>query len=219
MAIRMGAALLAFIFAAATAGAQEKAGQDVSTMQTPPTASQQDAAQTGAAVVQPISKPAVTASEPEAVAPKPTAIAPKTEEKAVKQETGNKKTTAYPRASRHLTMEEIVVTDEAERSAQDTVVGVKTIEKGRNTNVPDALKNEADIDIKRRANVGDTADMVGGYYIDWGTIPLDNIERLEIIRGGSSAIYGNNALGGVINVITRKPTEKPTRFCSEENRI
>jgi outer membrane cobalamin receptor len=52
--------------------------------------------------------------------------------------------------------------------------------------------------------------VVGGYYIDWGTIPLDNIEKIEIIRGGSSVRYGNNALGGVVNVITKKPTETPT---------
>ena len=52
--------------------------------------------------------------------------------------------------------------------------------------------------------------VVGGYYIDWGTVPLDNIEKIEIIRGGSSVRYGNNALGGVVNVITKKPTETPT---------
>lgn len=46
--------------------------------------------------------------------------------------------------------------------------------------------------------------------IDWSTIPLDNIEKVEVIRGGSVARYGNNALGGVINVITKKPTETPT---------
>ena len=45
---------------------------------------------------------------------------------------------------------------------------------------------------------------------DWGTIPLDNIERIEIIKGGSSVIYGNNALGGVVNVVTKRPTDKPT---------
>ena len=31
-----------------------------------------------------------------------------------------------------------------------------------------------------------------------------------MIKGGSSARYGNNALGGVVNVITKKPTEEPT---------
>ena len=35
-------------------------------------------------------------------------------------------------------------------------------------------------------------------------IPLDNVERIEIIRGGVSAIYGTSAVGGVINIITKK---------------
>ncbi|MDD5456453.1 MAG: TonB-dependent receptor [Candidatus Margulisbacteria bacterium] len=42
----------------------------------------------------------------------------------------------------------------------------------------------------------------------WESIPIDNIERIEIIRGGSSAIYGAGAVGGVINIVTQKPTDK-----------
>jgi iron complex outermembrane receptor protein len=52
--------------------------------------------------------------------------------------------------------------------------------------------------------------VVGGYYIDWSTIPLDNIERIEIIKGGSSVRYSDNALGGVINIITKQPTKTPS---------
>lgn len=36
-------------------------------------------------------------------------------------------------------------------------------------------------------------------------IHLDNVERVEIIKGSSSALYGSDAIGGVINIITRKP--------------
>jgi outer membrane cobalamin receptor len=35
-------------------------------------------------------------------------------------------------------------------------------------------------------------------------IPLDNIDRVEIVRGAASSLYGSNALGGVINIITKK---------------
>ncbi|MBI5573550.1 MAG: TonB-dependent receptor [Elusimicrobia bacterium] len=41
-------------------------------------------------------------------------------------------------------------------------------------------------------------------------IPTENIERIEVMRGPSSALYGANALGGVVNIITKKAiTAKP----------
>lgn len=43
-------------------------------------------------------------------------------------------------------------------------------------------------------------------YIQWNRIPLDNIQQVEIVRGGGSPLWGNTAMGGVVNVITRAPT-------------
>lgn len=40
-------------------------------------------------------------------------------------------------------------------------------------------------------------------------IPLNAIERIEIVRGAASSLYGANAVGGVINVITRQPGDRP----------
>ncbi len=39
--------------------------------------------------------------------------------------------------------------------------------------------------------------------IDYDRIDIDNIERIEIIKGASSSFYGSNAIGGVINIITK----------------
>ncbi len=50
-------------------------------------------------------------------------------------------------------------------------------------------------------------DAFGG-FIYWGELPLDNIERIEIVRGGSSNLWGNFALGGVINIITKTPQQR-----------
>lgn len=39
------------------------------------------------------------------------------------------------------------------------------------------------------------------------TFPLDNVERIEVVKGPSSVLYGSDALGGVVNILTRKPKE------------
>ena len=40
-------------------------------------------------------------------------------------------------------------------------------------------------------------------------IPPQNIERIEIMRGASSAQYGSDAIGGIVNIISRKSNDKP----------
>ncbi|MGA2408358.1 MAG: TonB-dependent receptor [Bacteroidales bacterium] len=43
--------------------------------------------------------------------------------------------------------------------------------------------------------------------IDYSMLNLENIERIEVIKGASSSLYGSNAIGGVINIITKKINE------------
>ncbi|HEX6004969.1 MAG TPA: TonB-dependent receptor, partial [Burkholderiales bacterium] len=45
--------------------------------------------------------------------------------------------------------------------------------------------------------------------VQWSAIPLNAIERIEIVRGGGSVLYGDGATGGVINIITRSPLDEP----------
>jgi outer membrane receptor for ferrienterochelin and colicins len=47
-----------------------------------------------------------------------------------------------------------------------------------------------------------------GGNVDYSRINAANIEKIEIVRGASSALYGSNAMGGVINIITKKPLNK-----------
>lgn len=44
--------------------------------------------------------------------------------------------------------------------------------------------------------------------VDYSRIPLNSIERIEIVRGASSVLYGSNAMGAVVNIITRMPKER-----------
>lgn len=53
-----------------------------------------------------------------------------------------------------------------------------------------------------RLNPGDTKENV-----DLARINTESIERIEIVRGASSALYGSDAIGGVINIITKKNTK------------
>ncbi|MFM7764593.1 MAG: TonB-dependent receptor plug domain-containing protein [Sphingomonadales bacterium] len=91
-------------------------------------------------------------------------------------------------------------------------------------NLGELLLNEANIQVGQDAVMGSNAIMqgIGGQDIkilingipvigringnvDLGQIVLNNVERIEIIEGPMSVVYGTDALGGVINVITKNP--------------
>jgi outer membrane cobalamin receptor len=57
---------------------------------------------------------------------------------------------------------------------------------------------------------------------DLSNLPLskDEIERIEVLRGSASALYGADAMGGVINIITKSPSKEPyARFSSSFGRF
>jgi len=49
--------------------------------------------------------------------------------------------------------------------------------------------------------------MFSGAYWEAAEVPLESIERIEVIRGPGATIWGSNAVNGVINIITRDPRE------------
>ena len=40
------------------------------------------------------------------------------------------------------------------------------------------------------------------------TFPMDNVERIEVVKGPASVLYGGEAMGGAVNIITRRPEQK-----------
>ncbi|WP_174297684.1 TonB-dependent receptor [Sphingomonas bacterium] len=40
-------------------------------------------------------------------------------------------------------------------------------------------------------------------YVQWSEVPLATVDRVEVVRGGGATLWGNYALGGVVNIITR----------------
>lgn len=118
-----------------------------------------------------------------------------------------------------------------------TVITEKDINKKQMRTIADALKNVPALDVVetggetsifiRGANSGHTLILIDGVemndpvstsrgYSYFSTITTDNIERIEIIRGPQSILYGSDAIGGVINIITKKGKGKPKIFVSTE---
>ena len=112
-------------------------------------------------------------------------------------------------------------------SANVTVITAKELEKRHVFSLREALAREAGIYIAPTAEVKDGlylrgfsgTDILVMYNgqqlntafdggVNWDSIPLNDIERIEIVRGAGSSLYGGHAVAGVINIITKKP-EKP----------
>jgi len=54
-------------------------------------------------------------------------------------------------------------------------------------------------------------DPFGG-WVFWGRVPRESLSRIEVVQGGTSSLYGSDALGGVVNLITRDSRESALSF-------
>ena len=136
-------------------------------------------------------------------------------------------------------MEEVVVTAAAEEEPlrnipkNVTVITAEDIQQATSNNVADLLGRESGVQLRsffghdKRAGIdirgmGDTSVsnvlvMVDGFRLnspdlagpDFSSIPLDQIERIEIVRSAGSVLYGDGAVGGVVNIITKKGEKEP----------
>jgi vitamin B12 transporter len=147
---------------------------------------------------------------------------------------------------RPATMAEVVVTATRTETTLDkvggsavSVVTTADIEAAKQTRVAEALKGIPGIDIVTSGGPGATTTifirggdskntlvLVDGIMFndpsspnrsaDLANLTLDNIERIEVVRGPLSALYGSNATAGVINIITKKGSGQPTAHVGAE---
>jgi outer membrane receptor protein involved in Fe transport len=88
--------------------------------------------------------------------------------------------------------------------------------------VPGVIFNNGDIDIRGSTGIaGGIGSRVlvmldghpvlsgDGEAVDFSEIPLLDIDRIEVVKGGYSALYGSSALGGVVNIITSPIGDQP----------
>lgn len=130
-----------------------------------------------------------------------------------------------------------------EAPATITVITAEDIKQSGLTSIPEILRQVAGLDVATLTTF-DTQVAIRGYcgravstnvlnkilvlingrsvYEDlfggtiWEALPiqLEDIERIEIVKGPGSVLYGANALTGVINIITKSPDESPGGFIS-----
>jgi len=114
------------------------------------------------------------------------------------------------------------------------VVTSKQIEQTKSATLLDALRLAPGLNIRRsgasslRANISvrggapettmvmidgvpiyDQAHLSGASVFDFGSMTADNIERIEVLKGAQSVLYGSTAMSGVINIVTKKGAGDP----------
>ena len=113
-------------------------------------------------------------------------------------------------ASKEVTVTTEITAEEIKATNSRTVAEALTYVPG--VIVSTGRKNEPGVQI-RGLNQSRALVLIDGvpYYetnfgkLDLNQIPVDNIAKIEVTKGGSSVLYGPNAIAGVINIITKKP--------------
>ncbi len=117
----------------------------------------------------------------------------------------------------------------SEQVTEETIITQEEIEATHSQNVAEALSHVPGITVTTGAknspsislqglNQTETLVLIDGvpYYetsygfLNLNTIPVFMIDKIVVQKGVSSVLYGPNGMAGVINIITKKPTERPS---------
>lgn len=137
-------------------------------------------------------------------------------------------------------MDEVVVsatkTEESRKEVTNSLIIIDEIDIQESTSesVGELLANNPGIDWRTRGDYGGASQeirirgmsgnatqvLMNGINVnspslgtsDLGRIPLNNIEKIEIIKGSGSLLYGSGAMGGTVNIMTKSPKKGETDF-------
>src|SRR5450830_1475213 len=134
-------------------------------------------------------------------------------------------------AAENINLDDVVVTASRVSQSRESVLGDVTvinqeeIERAGAGSITDLLKSQSGIQINTSGGAGSAASvflrgtnsdhlivLIDGLRINSATlgttsfenIPLSQIEKIEILRGPASSLYGQDAIGGVIQIFTKK---------------
>lgn len=117
--------------------------------------------------------------------------------------------------------------------AASTVIDRAAIERAQSPDLIDLLARQAGVDVSRTGGPGAVSSLflrggnsnhvlvlIDGVRVnsaqqglfDFAHLPLDRIERIEIVRGPRAALWGSDAIGGVIQIFTRGPAERTAQL-------
>ncbi|MEK9630141.1 MAG: TonB-dependent receptor [Nitrospinota bacterium] len=118
-----------------------------------------------------------------------------------------------------------------------TIITEEDIKKSGSTHVENVLRDHLSIAVFKQGAVGgestirmrgasqdSTLVFIDGARVnstttgrfDFRNLNTENIERIEILRGPQTVLWGSNAVGGVINIITKKGRSKPSHYMTFE---
>jgi outer membrane receptor for ferrienterochelin and colicins len=79
---------------------------------------------------------------------------------------------------------------------------------GRKTMAMRGLEGKHVLNLIDGRRISASDDVVGHSDYQYGWLPMAAVERIEVVRGPMSTLYGSEALGGVVNLITRQPRDR-----------